>query len=90
MIPFTGGLLAAAGAMLFYLASPHQKLCKPTKAPRVLNRTACILLALGTILMLFWAGPATAIFIVMTVVMAVWSIIPVVIAWRRGAPEKTQ
>ena len=45
------------------------------------------LLIAGTGLLLRWAGVATAIFIVLTLVMTIWSVVPVTIAWRRGAPE---
>ena len=66
-----GGLCAAVAAVLLYLAAPHQKWGALPCRPGLLG----------------WAGPATAIFILLTILMTIWSVVPVAIAWRRGAPE---
>ena len=82
-----GCLCAAVAAVLLYLAAPHQKWGALPCRPGLLGWAGALSLALGTMLLLGWAGPATAIFILLTILMTIWSVVPVAIAWRRGAPE---
>lgn len=85
-----GGLLVTLSALLFYLAAPHQKWGAIPCAPRILRGTGLALLLGGTALLHAWAGPATAIFITVTLLMAILSILPLAIAWRRAAMEGGQ
>jgi len=82
-----GGLSVCLAAMLLYLAAPHQQMGRLPFPPRLAGWSGVALLIVGTALLLGWAGAATAIFIVLTLVMTIWSIVPVIIAWRRGASE---
>lgn len=82
-----GGLLVCVAAMLLYLAAPHQQMGRLPCPPRLAGWGGLALLIAGTGLLLRWAGVATAIFIALTLVMTIWSVVPVTIAWRRGAPE---
>lgn len=82
-----GGLLVAASAWLLYLAAPHQKWGRLPCPPAVAGWSGLALLLGGGALLLSWAGRATAIFILLTIAMTIWSVVPVTIAWWRGAPE---
>jgi len=82
-----GGLLVCLAAMLLYLAAPHQQAGRLPCPPRLSGWSGTALLIAGTGLLLGWAGVATAIFIVLTLVMTIWTVVPVLIAWSRGAPE---
>lgn len=75
-------------ALLLYLAAPNQQWGKLPFAPAVAVWLAVAFLLAGVALLLGWAGPATAIFIAMTAMMTVWSVVPLAIAWWRGAPEE--
>lgn len=85
-----GGVLVAVSALLLYLAAPHQKWGPIPCAPRILGCTGLALLLGGIGLLRTWAGPATAIFIAVTLLMGILSIVPLAIAWRRGAMEERQ
>lgn len=82
-----GGLLVSLSALLLYLAAPHQKWGALPCRPRIMGWAGIATFVAGTGLLLGWAGPATAIFIVLTLVMTIWSVVPLAIAWWRGAPE---
>lgn len=82
-----GGLLALFSSVLLYLASPNQRWGKLPFPPRLAGWGGLLFLVAGTAMMLRWAGPATAIFIVMTLAMTVWSLVPLVVAWLRREPE---
>jgi len=79
------GAVAAsvAGTLLLYLATPHQKLTRRPlpKTPALVGGGAALVLAL--VLFLQLTGPATAVFVLMTAVMLLWSLPPVLFAWRR-------
>lgn len=82
-----GSVMIALSATLLYLAAPHQRWGRlPCKPSRVLW-LGLVLLVAGTILLFRWAGTATAIFIGLTILMAVWSLVPLAVAWWRGIPE---
>ncbi len=85
-----GALLVMLGAGILFLASPHQLLLrKPPARPIALGSGASAILA-GTLLLLGWAGPATAIFIAMTAAMLVWTLLPLAAAWLRQAREENE
>ncbi|AMK17113.1 MULTISPECIES: hypothetical protein [Sphingobium] len=87
IVAILGGLLVGLAAMLLYLAAPHQQMGRLPCPPRLAGWGGVALLILGTGLLLGWAGVATGIFIVLTLVMTVWSVVPVIIAWQGGAAE---
>ncbi len=82
-----GGLLVSLSALLLYLAAPHQRWGALPYPPSVAGWSGLILLLVGTRLLLGWAGAATAIFIVMALLMTIWSVVPLAIAWWRSAGE---
>lgn len=74
--------LAVLGAFLLYAGSPNQRLSARGRRPLLLALGAAgLLMALP--LLLGWFGPATAVFVWMTVAMLVWSIVPLGVAWWR-------
>ena len=72
------------GAAAIYLASPNQLLTEMAmpRRPLVWGGTAASMLGLA--LLFQWAGPATAVFIHVTLTMLVWSLVPITIAWIKG------
>jgi membrane protein implicated in regulation of membrane protease activity len=74
-------VLVLTGAICCYLASPNQRWLKAPVRRLAWVGGAAILMALA--LLLQWAGPATAIFIVVTLAMLILTVAPVVIAWVR-------
>ncbi len=78
------GMGIVTGASLaLYLASPHQLIMKrPLPAP-VLGWGGLAGLVLGLVLLLQWAGPATAVFIALTLAMLVLTVVPLAAAWLR-------
>lgn len=88
LLAWTGILMTAAGALALYLASPHQQALTAPRSPRVLGWAGAGGLLLGLVMLLNWAGPATAVFIMLTAAMLVWSTVPLVAAWVRHRGEK--
>lgn len=81
------GIAATAGASLLYLASPNQRL----RAHRLTGRWPQMLgwgLILCALLLLWqFAGSASGIFILFTLLMAIWSLPPLAIAWLRARKD---
>lgn len=74
-------LLTVAGATLVYAGAQHQKLLA---SPRpALRWRGWLALILALVPMVGWFGPATAVFTWATLLMLVWSVVPLVAAWRR-------
>ena len=74
-------LAASLGALVLYLGAPHQKLRrKPIPRNRSLA-AGTALVALALLLFLRVAGPATAVFILLTLLMALWSVPPLAVAY---------
>ena len=88
MLAFAGGLAALAGASLLYLASPNQRATQRKLPRRRLAWTGAAAELLALICFLNVAGPATAVFIWMTAAMLVWSIIPLLAAWRAAGARR--
>lgn len=83
MAGLAGGVLVVLAALLLYLAAPHQQWGALPMRPGACGWSGAAALVVGTVLLLGWAGAATAIFIALTLLMAVWSVVPVAIAtWR--------
>lgn len=76
-------LLCATGAVLLYLASPNQQLARKPMRGRILAGLGGIALIGALALLLGVSGPATAIFVWMTLAMLVWSVVPLGVAWWR-------
>lgn len=81
-----GTALTVAGALLLYLAAPHQKIATRAWGSRAMLAGGVALPA-GLVLLLTVMGPASAVFAWMTGAMFVWSVVPLAAAWWRGAPE---
>lgn len=82
-----GAILVIISALLLYAASPNQLLRSKVDDPKPLVATGSTGLVLGLVLILQWAGPATSVFIALTLAMTVWTIVPLGAAWWCGAPE---
>lgn len=81
----SGMLTVLVGALALYLASPQQKLARRPMPAAGWTGLACLIL--GLVLLWQWAGPATAIFIAMTLATLAWTIVPPVVAWLRRPKE---
>jgi hypothetical protein len=82
-------VLGAAGAFALYLASPNQRLLGRPLASRA-GGGACIVGLLASLLLFRRvAGPATSVYLLLTVVMLTWSIAPLAVGWwrQRGSHE---
>ena len=77
-------VLGAAGAFALYLCSPNQRLLAQPLALRA--GTAACVVGLLCSLALFRrvAGPATAVYLLLTLVMCVWCIAPLALGWWRS------
>ncbi|MBK6707926.1 MAG: hypothetical protein IPG54_10795 [Sphingomonadales bacterium] len=87
MIPIAGAALALVSAFLFYLASPNRKIAMAHAKAALLKSVAWAGLGVSLVLLLLHYGPATAVFVAMTLAMLVLSIAPIAIAWWKGMPE---
>lgn len=79
-------LSVAVGAGAIYLASPNQQATRKHMPRRALTAVGAIAVLGGLLLMR--AGPATSVFIAMTLAMGLWTIAPLLIAWWRR-PRRT-
>lgn len=77
------GLCIIVGAALIYLATPHQKLARRVMAKPLLLTAGSMLVAIAAYLLMTIMGAATAIFTVIIVIMLLWSLPPLLIAWLR-------
>ena len=82
-----GVLTILAGSVLLYLASPNQCAIRKALPFRPAVWFGALLLLAGQAMLLTWAGPATAVFIGVTVAMTVWCLVPLLAAWRRSRSE---
>ena len=83
LLTIGGGVLTLTGTILLYLASPQQRLAARTPRGRTLAGGGTLALLGALLLLLGVAGPATAVFIWLTLAMALWSIVPLAAAWAR-------
>ncbi|MBB2196056.1 hypothetical protein HLH44_01025 [Gluconacetobacter sp. 1c LMG 22058] len=76
-----GSGASVVGGMLSYLASRHQRLlvARPAAGPCLTGAAVATCVALGCLLQV--RGPATAVFMVVLLLMAVWSIVPAMVAF---------
>lgn len=79
-----GLVLTLLGTALLYRAAPNQLLRPGLAAGRWIARGGWGATLLGLSALLTWAGPATSVFIWLTALMLVWSLLPLAAAWRAG------
>lgn len=78
-----GCALTVLAALLLYAASPHQQLGRLPCTPAVARALGALMLVAGVALMRLWSGWAVALCAPLTVLMVVWSIMPLAIGWWR-------
>lgn len=88
-----GGVIILLASFLFYMASPNRKIGGSAIEAGSLKIAGvkvagAIGLAGGLILILLWAGPATSVFIAITLIMLMLTLAPLAIAWALKQPEK--
>ena len=81
------GLCLTAGSILLYLASPNQRLLRHPVG-RAGRWAGWVALAIGQGLLWSFMGVATALFVSLTILMLWWSVVPLVVAWRRGEAKR--
>lgn len=72
---------AAAGAFLLYAASPHQQLFERRPSGRALAAAGVLGILLALALALQGFGQATAVFYTMTILMLVWTLLPLLVIY---------
>lgn len=78
-----GMAIVIGAALALYAASPQQCLTTRNLPQTALGWGGLAGLAAGLIVLLQWAGPATAVFIVLTLATLVWTLVPPAAAWLR-------
>ncbi|GFE95645.1 MAG: hypothetical protein ABF558_02495 [Gluconobacter sp.] len=77
-------VLGAGGAVLLYMASPAQQLCTRRPAFRGCVVSGCVMLSISLLVLLATQGSGTAVFEFLTLLMSVWSLVPLAAAvWRK-------
>ncbi|MFT3976880.1 MAG: hypothetical protein QM688_07180 [Sphingomonas bacterium] len=80
-------LLTVAGSALLYAGARNQRLIVAGEGRPVLRWSGAAMLLCSLLLMLGWFGPATAVFVWMTLAMFVWTLLPLGAAWWRRPRE---
>ena len=81
-------LLSLLCSVALYVASPHQKLFSSLPS-RAVSFGLAALSGLGGLVMLFkYFGPATAIFVFVTLLTLVWSTLPLVLSYTKHQREE--
>lgn len=88
MNAIVGSVVMLAASFLFYLASPNRKIGLKLSHPGALKLVGSFGLIAGLALILTWSGPATSVFIALTLIMFILTLAPLGIAWWIGAPEQ--
>ena len=85
----TASLSIVGAAFLLYLASPNQKLFLRSLPHKSLGITGaiCIVIALTALVQI--AGSATSVFIVLTVLMLFWTVLPPLLVYFKDKQEKS-
>ncbi|EMD83302.1 hypothetical protein [Pacificimonas flava] len=76
--------MVLAACVLIYAAAPHQELAGGEMPRKSLGLLGAVLMGAGLLVLLTWAGKATAVFIGLTVAMLIWSLLPLALAWKRA------
>lgn len=88
-IPVAGTLILL-GALVLYLASPHEALlATPVRRKAPISLAVLGLLAAQAVLVRHF-GTATSAFVLMTALMLLWTVPPVVIAWFRHRKKQSR
>ncbi|GAD11551.1 hypothetical protein GFGA_1c0022 [Gluconobacter frateurii NBRC 103465] len=82
-------LTGLAGAIFLYLAAPAQQLWKCPLSKRMCTLAGSGLLCLSFLFHLMIYGSGTAFFVLLTLLMSVWSLLPIGVALLKQRP-KTQ
>ncbi len=85
-----GMIVTIAAALALYAASPQQRLTARALPRHLLGWGGLAALLLGLVALLQWAGPATAVFIVLTLAPLVWTVVPPLAAWLRRPKGDTK
>jgi len=72
-----------AGALGFYLASPNQKLRAQHLPLRVGAGVGAAGMLVSLLSLLQVAGPATSVYLLLTLLMFLWSVVPLIAGWWR-------
>lgn len=83
ILAITGALAIFAGACLLYLASPNQCLWPSRMPGRLLAWAGATITLAGQVLLWLWTGPATALFVGITMAMTVLTLAPLLAGWLR-------
>lgn len=75
-------------ALLLYLASPHQRLAARVWPAKLSVTASVVLAAFAGWMMARVTGPATAVFIVLTVLMLLWTLVPLALAHRHHLKQR--
>lgn len=81
------GLGLVMGGILFYFGTPHQQLDRTIAPKRSLRWGGLVLLIVATTLLATRMAVSAAIFSATIVVMTIWSLAPLLIAWLRHRRE---
>ncbi|WP_428820627.1 hypothetical protein [Microbulbifer sp. MCCC 1A16149] len=79
--------LLVLGSILLYLASANQRLFSTVPSARTLVFTGLLLLVFALVLLLQYSGTGSAVFILVTGVMFMWTVPPMAIAYLRHKGE---
>lgn len=83
ILTVTGTLAIFAGGLLLYLASPNQCLWTGSVPARIVAWAGAAITLAGQVLLWLWTGPATALFVGVTVAMTVLTLAPLLAGWLR-------
>jgi len=78
---------ATSGAIFLYAASPHQRLFDQAPSGQALTVAGALSILLALALALQQFGRATAVFYTMTILMLVWTLLPLVVVYVRRTSE---
>jgi len=87
ILAISGMAIVLAASLALYLASPQQRLTKRAVPRAAYGWGGLTGLVVGLIVLWQWAGPATAVFIAMTLATLIWTIVPPAAAWL-GRPKE--
>lgn len=79
---FAAALFTLLGALFLYLVAPQQKLLQQTCAPWT-GWAGLLMTGVSLVFLLQVFGAATAVFVQLTVLMLLWSTVPVWVAYQR-------
>ena len=81
------GFTIAGAALLLYLASPHQKIFARDLPRKSLVGAGIVLLGVSLVLLMRRFGNATAVFNLLTLLMLLWTLLPLAVAYWRNSKE---